>query len=392
MKILVVGMVNSTNLGDVAIHYCVKEMLEREGITVQSSDFYGRPFSEERSVVHSKKQRGAVRLIKDRVSSIEPMARMLNTLAWIFKRRKIGAAYIERLSGVRAVIFGGGQVITDIFNGLPLRYALWLKLMNKKKVAYGIEFCGVGREVNIRKESIYGRLIEGAFSISVRGEDSADRIRTTRADVNISPDPVFAYSYLFPRTVGAEDREPLVGICYQNIAALTLHDSYFKVLGKEGVNVCLREVVAKIINGGRKVAIFTNGDEADFNEALGFYRDNFSDQEDVRLLQRPLSLSQLIDGIVRCEKIISFRMHASIIAYSYGIPTKNIVWDNKVLEVWKAFGDETVPISIRDLMNGAVEIADFLETGSVRYNKLEAAKAEIEAQFGRLASKIREVV
>ena len=46
----------------------------------------------------------------------------------------------------------------------------------------------------------------------------------------------------------------------------------------------------------------------------------------------------LVEQVAQCQAIVAHRLHANIIAYSLGIPSVGLIWDNKVEEFGKITG------------------------------------------------------
>src|SRR5690606_17689644 len=143
---------------------------------------------------------------------------------------------------------------------------------------------------------------------------------------------------------------------------------------------------------GKTICIFTNGSKEDFIGAQSFYEDHYLQDRRVQIAKRPLSLPTLIEIITACEKVISFRMHASIISYSYGVPTRNIVWDEKVIDVWECFGDQAVPWSMENIMNNTHDLTFFLESCEVSQGALAEASLAIRARINLLIQRMGTVL
>lgn len=89
-------------------------------------------------------------------------------------------------------------------------------------------------------------------------------------------------------------------------------------------NICI-----ELSERGYKYRIFTNGTIPDFNFVENFYKYMEWDISMNPPIKRPLSTHELADTILRFDAVIVCRLHAAIIAYSYGIPTVELVWNDK---------------------------------------------------------------
>ncbi len=91
------------------------------------------------------------------------------------------------------------------------------------------------------------------------------------------------------------------------------------------------EIINKITDLGYDWQIFTNGSDDDyqFAEELMSYMGMTKSEEHFAV--KPICSKQLVDIIAGYKAVIAGRMHANIIAYSLGIPSLGLVWNNKML-------------------------------------------------------------
>ena len=80
----------------------------------------------------------------------------------------------------------------------------------------------------------------------------------------------------------------------------------------------------------KNVCIFTNGTPGDQRFAEMLARNfNIEGTTDETLCPRPKTVAELVNTITQCEAIIATRLHAGVIAFSYGIPFVGLVWNQK---------------------------------------------------------------
>ncbi|EKM21619.1 MULTISPECIES: polysaccharide pyruvyl transferase family protein [Vibrio] len=344
MKVAVVGMIYSKNLGDGVIYQSLKELLEKSGVTVVPLDTAGlREFSlsEEK---YSKKS------FKTKIMNFSPLTYRLATLFTSNVKRRAYNNYAENIiKSSDAVIIGGGQLITNFTETLPTRLLDIAKICKKYNKPYSIYGCGVGTKFTKSGIVKYTELISGASYVSVRGENSKDRLITLfNADnVNVVPDPVYG---LVRNTKTSDEKK--VGICYQDILSLGMHDENFSKLGKGGLDKILATTIEHLNLKGIQCCVFTNGDKLDFDYAYEFYK-TYGEKLGFEFAARPKTPSELIDLIGGFSHVLSFRMHGAIIAHALNKPTLNIVWDKKIEEVWAAIGSETHTLSSNDFLDEA---------------------------------------
>ncbi len=83
------------------------------------------------------------------------------------------------------------------------------------------------------------------------------------------------------------------------------------------------------------VQLYTNG-SLDDNNTLRFFAKKYAIPSDRIVL--PQTTREVIEAIASCSAIASMRMHSSIIAYSFGIPTVALAWNEKIPHFYEAIG------------------------------------------------------
>lgn len=93
---------------------------------------------------------------------------------------------------------------------------------------------------------------------------------------------------------------------------------------------------------GTTVRFFTNGSLDDNNTLRFFAREHGIPPEQVVL---PQTTREVVAAIAPRSAVASIRMHSSIIAYSFGIPTVALEWNDKLPHFYEAIGhgDRVVP-------------------------------------------------
>lgn len=115
----------------------------------------------------------------------------------------------------------------------------------------------------------------------------------------------------------------------------------------------LKKLVDWIMQSGKNVRIFTNGDEEDYKFASQFAKIL---PTEVAFERRPTRPIELVSIIASYDAVVSFRLHSLIVAASYNIPTIGFVWDEKVREFFEIINrDEYVFEISNDMDEGNVE-------------------------------------
>ncbi len=86
-----------------------------------------------------------------------------------------------------------------------------------------------------------------------------------------------------------------------------------------------------------KVILFTNGQTDDYVFAQSVVEEMSTStmRKLPVLMERALEPEALISQIAQCQAIVAHRLHANIIAYSLGIPSVDLIWDQEVEEFGK---------------------------------------------------------
>ena len=92
----------------------------------------------------------------------------------------------------------------------------------------------------------------------------------------------------------------------------------------------------EIVKNDKKCCIFTNGTPGDqrFADRLSRYL-NVERTAPVSLCPRPKTVAELVNNITKCEAVVAARLHAGVIAFSYGIPFVELVWNQKQRFFWR---------------------------------------------------------
>lgn len=95
-------------------------------------------------------------------------------------------------------------------------------------------------------------------------------------------------------------------------------------------------------SAGIEAQFYTNG-SLDDNNTLRFFAETYEVQPDRIVL--PQTTREVIEAVASRSAIASIRMHSSIIAYSFGIPTIALEWNDKLPYFYEAIGhpDRVIP-------------------------------------------------
>ncbi len=233
-----------------------------------------------------------------------------------------------------AVLFVGGGIIKS-GHPLGLGYLIQIYVEQAQKFGIPVMFSAVGVEGFTPDDPECGALIHAlnlpcVKAVTVR-DDPEFFIRHYRENPAVSvqkvPCPTCMTKTYFP--MGTLSQPKTIGIgtgkpewFLQRNPGLT---------EKDLLDVWAA-IIAEVERRGYDWQIFSNGLPAD--QAFGrklLKRVGKSEDSGAKLLPNPRSIHQLLDSFNLFEGIIGSRLHTVIPAYTYGIPTVELVWNDKQL-------------------------------------------------------------
>ncbi|MEM5276894.1 polysaccharide pyruvyl transferase family protein [Cupriavidus taiwanensis] len=370
----------SDNLGDAVIAETLGHLIRQAmpDCRVSFLDIAGRT----RLGEHSLKKGHLMRLF----SRLPGWARVpvLSTAIWLKYRRQWRARWQQQLADADMVVVGGGQLLCDVDLNFPLKLYLLARCLGQDaKVA--LVSVGVAAGWSRLGRYLVSRFFALAAPqfVSVRDESSRRNIVGLGAgepcDVAIIPDPAILSSALYAEH-GLEKRWD-VGICVSDVESLHYNADLaaLSAQSEQGAGLGMFvELVRKLRQGGQRVVLFTNGAEED-NLAAATVRSRLgaevADGVDYMLPASPAALASIIAG---CHSMVGHRMHANIIAFSFGVPSVGIVWDTKVASFFKLSGRGDFAVRQNASANDVME-------------RLAYARALGAAQFKRSARLGRDI-
>lgn len=263
---------------------------------------------------------------------------VLTAAIWLRYRRQWRTRWQQQLADADMVVVGGGQLLCDVDLNFPLKLYLLARCLgsNAKVALVSVGVAAGWSRLGRYLVSRFFALAAPQF-VSVRDESSRRNIVGLGAgepcDVAIIPDPAILSSSLYAEP-GLEKRWD-VGICVSDVESLH-YNADLVAVSEQGAGLGMFvELVHKLRQGGQRVVLFTNGAEED-NLAAAAVRSRLNvDGVDFMLPKSPAELASIIAG---CDSMVGHRMHANIIAFSFGVPSVGIVWDTKVASFFKLSG------------------------------------------------------
>ena len=351
MKICIFSLYKSENLGEMVYTECLKKMLEQNipGVDVQLVDIHGRDATQHRPngiILRGLKKLGA--------SSLEKKLRFAKENDFLRNY------YSERVRGAKAVIIPGGGYIKctpKSANDRSYRYNEYFAIMADvcEENNIGLYYNAVGHTIN-RNEENEIKAWKKTFSMPavqyVSCRDELDFFKKVYKDTRLVCCTA-AYSatlYGFERdkhsnTIG-------IGVIRQD----AFEDYGYKVSREDLIRFYI-DLIHELEDRGHCVKLFTNGLTRDY-EFGRTIAEKYGNRD--LLVNRPVTVEELLGTISSFKGVIVSRMHAAIIAYSFDIPAVCLCWNNKHLGFMRSAGVPERAIYPENFK--ALQVADIMES------------------------------
>lgn len=348
VKVVLVNVKFSPNLGDGVISECLEDGLKSriQDIEISNCDLAGRTRFGAGGAMVRTLALSALRFLPDGVKKT-----VYEPLFAAFVRRRLMPIYEKIIDDADAVVFGGGQLLADADLNFPMKVAAAAGMARERDIPMAVFAVGVGRTWSERGGALFNEAFAGAelFAASVRDLLSQTRWRrhfskSDVADAQIAFDPgLLAMKTYGP--VNGEDKagrnRPKIGLCVTHPTTLRTHfdggDSPFAEADEEFFRSLAKDLAAR----GMEIVLFTNGSPDD----NAFLRRCFPpavvdafDKDQIALAPESQKPAELVAIIRDCDGVISHRLHANIIAYSYSIPHVGLAMNSKLSEFFALTG------------------------------------------------------
>ncbi|WP_300394478.1 polysaccharide pyruvyl transferase family protein [Henriciella sp.] len=391
MKLVLLNVKYSPNLGDGIIAECLEAGLRAShpSVKVESCDIagrkgYGQGINRSRELVFA---------VLDRL----PKSVRRQVVAQILKRmirKSLARHYAESLSGADAALIGGGQLIADADLNFPLKLDAAAYAAGEASVPVGVYGAGVGS--HFTKAGL--ALFRSAFSAGLLCACVRDERSRARWDKDFAPpaasivnDPGLLSCDTYPHEPRASAERPVIGLGLTNPSTLKLHADR-ESLDRRGWTRFFTTLCEDLLELGYDIQLFTNGAHDDHRFA-GAVHDGLPDAlktsghiRPAPALTEPRDLAALIAGL---DGLIAHRLHANIIAYSYGIPHVGLGWDSKMEGFFGEVGRSDFLVS--EARPKAGQVAERLQAamqlgidGEKRLSVIETTRTQVNELVSKL--------
>lgn len=330
MKILLIGEIYSSNLGDPIICDCVKYLIKNTYPNCEFSfydtsarvDFNQNYNSDDNKSFNLKNN---IRI--NTIFSLYSYKIKINTQSDYFKFKNIFTQSNKNLAmsiceeDYDLAVFVGGQLFMDYFV-FPISYIV--ELLSMKNTPIIFNSCGVGP---IKNNLLIYKLKQSLTNKNVKVISSRDYVNIIKKlylqDSEYYPIKTYDPALYTPNVYNIKkSKSDIIGLGIMEPTNTSTENliSFWK------------NIIDSLNKQGLKWMIFCNGNISDYNFSkiillnCGYSENQFESY----LCFRPIYPIELVEIISRFNCIISFRLHSHIVAYSLNIPSIALVWDNKL--------------------------------------------------------------
>jgi polysaccharide pyruvyl transferase WcaK-like protein len=399
MRLSILNLKFSPNLGDGIIAECLEHSIGRvpQVTQVDSCDLagrtrYGQGLNRSRQPVRALISR-LPNSLRSRVTSLALIMLISSKLRWFYR---------SKLRNTHFVLIGGGQLISDEDMNFCRKISSALSTVAKPDTAIGLHGVGVANHFSPKGLSLFQKAFAKRLNlVKVRDRESVERWHAnfgTPAAEKVW-DPGFLVSDLYAAPDIAERRRPLIGIGITNPDTLALHhDGCSPAIPRGEYIDFFAKLIKKSHQHGRDVELFTNGafDDQQFAEQfLAHYHQTAPDSHhQVSVAERPTTPKELSVTIARYDGLIAHRLHANIIAFSYGISHVGLGWNSKMEGCFSEIGRSKYLLSADELSDAdrAIELLNEAMMDPIGSDQIAAIKEQIHQQTTATVEKLEQVI
>lgn len=327
-KIVLIGLLYESNLGDPLSFDCTKYIIEKldPTIEVEYLDFYGRASIESNSTNSVSK-----RVIKSIYAFLKGIiGTRIQELAFQRRRQHCEEYYDQHFKDASmVVIVAAGTITYDVRLDCGPYYALVAKYAEKYNIPVVVHSGGVENPY-IQSDKRCRRLSNALSSDAYKVVTTRDNLPELRkyvknpktlvdkvADIGVWSSEAF--------DIQKDQNSNLVGIgmiTYKRFA------EFKKGVSHEQYNQTIIDIIKLLELNGRRWKMFTNGLNADYENAVEICNSlNLKPEDCIVEPHTPYELVKIISGF---KGIITARLHSCIVAYSLDIPYIALSWNNKL--------------------------------------------------------------
>ena len=332
-NIVLAGLQYDNNLGDQAIYMCAYKMLQSllsehgmRNIEIRGVDLTGR------CAKNKNKINRPFRYLRKLYKKIgyKPGLASLPIKEARYVCSRLAKKYID--SDTAAVIFAGGGIVKYKYQQFHIYIDEFTRRADKLGVPVMMNAVGVeGYDADDPECMMLKRALNRDCVKYISTRDDIDILSDLYCEngqiTELVADPVCSLSFMKPLKKKPHDGR-IIGLGTVRSGLFIDNDIDFT---REDMLKFWSLLVSEIKKRGMQCRIFCNGtiDDMIFEEDLAEYMGLSEAEKKELMYERPTSVGQLARLINGFDAVITGRLHASIIAYSYAVPSVGLVWNDK---------------------------------------------------------------
>ncbi|PRY25156.1 polysaccharide pyruvyl transferase WcaK-like protein [Aliiruegeria haliotis] len=335
MKIVQFGLPYSPNVGDGIISDCLLFELSRQapGAEVLALDLSGR---ESFGDVVVRNRGLALRILASLPQSLRQrlVAARLGRLL-----DRVTPRWTDALSGADLAIIGGGQLMSDADLNFPLKVAAAADCARMAGCPVAVHAVGASDNWSPRGKDLFCNVYEGDLR-QVGLRDARSRavwqahMGARAPQTVLTRDPGLLAADCYGPTTTRSGR---IGLCVTDPTLLRYHAEGHAASGAPGF---FRDLALALLAEGHDLRLFCNGAVEDRAALVRLAGEPAlaPARRDGRIEVAPVpeTPTMLAETIRDLGGVVAHRLHACIVAYSYGLPIVGLGWDAKVASFLEA--------------------------------------------------------
>lgn len=271
------------------------------------------------------------------------------------------------LAGADLAIVGGGQILSDADLNFCTKLNRVASVARGAGVPVAIHAAGVSRNWSARGTALFSALFDTDLrAVGLRDAPSLaawqEQTGGAGPDPVLTRDPGLLAAACYGAPAGTPDR---IGLCITDPAILAYHADSGVAGGGVGFFV---DLALDLLGRGHALTLFCNGAAEDRAALERVARDDrlrdAVKQGRVVATAAPVTPAELAEIIAGCRAVIAHRLHACIVAYSYGRAIVGLGWDRKLESFFASVGadagfvgaNDATPTSIADQLEIALAV------------------------------------
>lgn len=350
MNILLIGECYSNNIGDQIVAIASEHILKKiyPGANFVKLDLGGRTH-----IASNKDNHGSNRNQNSVLFRLRVLLSKLSIIDYLLKKKNVNGLkpyYINSINNAKPslAVFCGGQLVNDTF---VCQIEELSNILLEKNIPIIYNAVGIGT-LNTWQSSIFSKVLQLPNVKMVSCRSRADRFSSTLSLTRIvfdSFDPAIFASEIY--RIERDKTSEVIG--------LGIMDS--TRFNREELILFWTGIIGKLEERKLKWKLFYTGSPNDYNLAIEVLQRSGLKSFDKYIKKEMYSPLDLLQELKTFRKIISFRLHSHILAFSIGVPSIAIKWDEKINDFFDKIDRSKYVFCISEKQDHIVEALSKIE-------------------------------